>query len=244
MQNYTIRQTINIPGYKITFSKIEGNEIHIGLEPYKRIKAICSYCNKKHSGKPHSFDTVILQDLSVSGKNVFIHLVKRNYRCSEDGRIHVEKVYWMKPHARVTKRYAEHVSRLTAITTNTEAGWFLGLNDEVVYRIDKSHLEEQAKEKLEPIPAAIHISVDEVSYKKYHNYLTNVIDTDRKVVVWNAKGRKAETLDKYYEGIGPDACEKIESAAMDGARTYISSTTKYAVNALIVYDKFHCVSYS
>ena len=28
---------------------------------------------------------------------------------------------------------------------------------------------------------------------------------------------------------------------MDGARTYISSTTKYAVNALIVYDKFHLV---
>ncbi len=28
---------------------------------------------------------------------------------------------------------------------------------------------------------------------------------------------------------------------MDGARTYISSTTRYAVNALIVYDKFHLI---
>lgn len=27
--------------------------------------------------------------------------------------------------------------------------------------------------------------------------------------------------------------------ALDGARTYISSTNKYAVNALVVYDKFH-----
>ena len=113
------------------------------------------------------------------------------------------------------------------------------MDDESVYRTDKEILEQKAKQLLEPTPAAINISVDEVSYRKYHRYLTNVIDTDRRKVVWNDKGRKAEVLDRYYEGIGSDNCQKIESVAMDGARTYISSTTKYAVNALIVYDKFH-----
>ena len=53
--------------------------------------------------------------------------------------------------------------------------------------------------------------------------------------------RKAEILDQYYTGIGKKNCEKIELVAMDGARTYISSTTRYAVNALIVYDKFHLI---
>ena len=115
----------------------------------------------------------------------------------------------------------------------------MGLNDEVVYRIDKSYLEEQAIKKLSPIPSATHISVDEVSYQKYHKYLTNVIDTKKKLVIWNAKGRKSEILSKYYEGIGKTNCEKVESVALDGARTYISSTTKYAVNALIVLDRFH-----
>jgi len=113
------------------------------------------------------------------------------------------------------------------------------MDDESVYRIDKEILEQKAKEKLDPLPVAINISVDEVSYLKYHRYLTNVIDTDRRLVVWNDKGRKAEVLDRYYDGIGQDNCQKIESVALDGARTYISSTTKYAVNALIVYDKFH-----
>ena len=46
-------------------------------------------------------------------------------------------------------------------------------------------------------------------------------------------------LDKYYESLGTKNCERIESVAMDGARTYISSTKKYAVNALIVLDRFH-----
>jgi len=44
-------------------------------------------------------------------------------------------------------------------------------------------MEKQAKEKLTPIPTAIHIIVDEVSYKKYHRYLTNVIDVDKGTVI-------------------------------------------------------------
>jgi len=119
------------------------------------------------------------------------------------------------------------------------SGWFFGLDDEAVYRINKSILEERFEEKLMPIPAAINLSVDEVSYLKYHRYLTNVVDVDRKAVIWNDRGRKTEILDRYYEGIGQDACGLIESVALDGARTYISSTTKHAVNATIVYDKFH-----
>jgi transposase len=156
-----------------------------------------------------------------------------------DGKIHTEIIPWLKKRSRTSKRFAEYVGRLTAITTNQEAGWFLNLDDESVYRIDKEILEEKAKEKLSPPPAAIHISIDEVSYRKYHRYLTNVVDTDRKLIIWNEKGRKSEVLDQYFQGIGEDNCAKIESVALDGARHSISSSNHYAVNALIVYDKFH-----
>ncbi|MCX5804368.1 MAG: ISL3 family transposase [Proteobacteria bacterium] len=187
----------------------------------------------------HSSQWTKVEDLPISGKRVYLHIWKRRYRCPHDGKIHTEEIPWLKKWGRVTKRFAEHVSRLTAITTNQEAGWFLGLNDEAVYRIDKEILEEKAKDILSPPPAAIHISVDEVSYQKYHRYLTNVIDTDRKLLIWNEKGRKSEVLNKYFQGIGEDNCTKIESVALDGARHYISSSIHYAVNALIVYDKFH-----
>jgi len=63
-----------------------------------------------------------------------------------------------------------------------------------------------------------------------------VVDTDARAVIWNDKGRKIEVLDRYYTGIGEDNCKRIESVALDGARTFIGSTVKYAVNALIVYE--------
>jgi transposase len=183
----------------------------------------------------------VVEDLRLAGRRVYLHVVKRRGRCPKDGCIHVEALDWIKPRSRVTNRFADEVYRLTAITTNVETGWYLGLDDEQVYRIDREKLEELATEKLIPPPAAKNMSVDEVSWLKYHRYLTIVIDTDIKKVIWNAQGRKKEVLNRYYEALGPESCEKIESVAMDGARTYISSTEEYAKKALIVYDKFHVI---
>ena len=242
MRIYSIKKAINIPEYKITGLISESaKEIHLRLEPYKRKGFICSGCGQAHKIGYHGQEETIAEDLRIFEKRAYLHVIKRRYNCPEDNRIYVEEIPWLKKWSRVTKRFAEEVGRLTAITTNQEAGWFLGLDDESVYRIDKEILEERYNAKLIPFPAAINISVDEVSYKKYHRYLTNVVDTDLKAVIWNDKGRKTEVLDRYYAGIGEDNCKRIESVALDGARTYISSTNKYAVNALIVCDKFHII---
>ena len=241
MQGNSITQALSLPEYKVTGIRSQSNEIHIDVKPYKRKQLVCSKCRKIHSGKVNSRKNVTVEDLRLLGKRVYLVVEKRRMRCPEDGRLHVERVDWLKPRCRVTKRFAEEVYRLTSITTNAEAGWYLGLDDEKVYRIDLETLESLAAKKLEPVPAAKNMSVDEVSWRKYYRYLTNVIDVEIRKVIWNSMGRTTEVLDKYYDSIGKEDCEKIESVAMDGARTYISSTSKKAPNALIVYDKFHVV---
>lgn len=242
MQKHSITKSLNLPEYKIEkIIEQKSEEIHIEIRAYKRKKFICSECGEVHEGKNHGFTKVVVEDCGIINQRVYLHVIKRRQKCPKDGKIHVEKIEWLKKRSTVTKRYAKQINRLTSITTNSEAGWYLGMNDEKVYRIDKSTLEELYEKHLNPTPASKNISVDEVAWKKYHRYLTNVIDTDAKVVTWNEKGRKAEVLDQYYESVGKEACANIESAAMDGARTYISSTKKYAVNALIVIDRFHAV---
>jgi transposase len=243
MRNYSITQALGLPEYKILdILSDTDEEIHIRIRAYKHKKAKCSGCGEYHNTKKaHSTKEIIVEDLRMFGKRVYLHVIKRRYRCLKDERLYVELIDWLKPRCRVTNRLAKEIYRLTSIATNQEAGWYLGMNDEKVYRIDKAMLEKLAEQYLKPTPASLNISVDEVAWKKHHRYLTNVIDVDKKVVTWNEKGRKAVVLDKYYESIGPEACKSIESAAMDGARTYLSSTKKYAINALIVLDRFHAV---
>lgn len=241
MRGYSITQALSLPEYKVTDVNNGVDGLRIQVEPYKRKKFVCSKCGAVHTEKVNSRKDVTVEDLKIFGKRVWLIVTKRRMRCPQDGQLHVEHVDWVKPRARVTNRLAQDVYRLTSITTNTEAGWYLGLDDEKVYRIDLETLEDLAAQKLEPTPRCENMSVDEVSWRKYYRYLTNVIDVDIRKVIWNSMGRTAEVLDKYYESIGKENSAKIESVALDGAMTYISSTAKNALNALIVYDKFHVV---
>ncbi len=165
MRKYSITRALNLPEYKITeIISDTDKEIHIRTVPYKRKKALCSGCGEIHNGKIHSFKETVVEDRRLSGRRVYLHVIKRRYRCLKDGRLYVESVDWLKARSRVTNRLAQEVYRLTAIATNVEAGWLLGMDDEKVYRIDREILEELFKKKLEPPPAAVNISVDEVSY--------------------------------------------------------------------------------
>ena len=241
MQGNSIRSALDIPGYKIVRIEKCATQYDLWIEPYKRNKGLCSGCGEAHKRGFHSSKESIIEDLPIGKFRVFLHVFKRRYRCSQDDRIHTEKIEWLDFGVRATKSFCRQVNRLTAITTNQEAGWYLGINDERVYRIDKRHLEKMASSLLTPVPHAIHISIDEVSYRKYHRYLTNVVDVEKKKVIWNAKGRKKEVLARYYKGLRKDGCHKIESVALDGAQGFISATQAYAVNALIVTDRFHIV---
>jgi len=237
---YTITKLINITGYIVKeIICMTAKEIRIRIEAEEGNPAICSECGEVHHEGYHSSKEMVAEGLRLGERRLFLHVLKRRYRCPKVKGIRTEAIPWIEMGSRVTKAYAKEINRLTAITTNEEAGWYLGLDDEKIYRIDKAMLEEQASKKLNPPPASANISVDEVSYRKHHRYLTNVIDVDKKLLIWNEKGRRTEVLDKYYEAIGEDNCQRIESVALDGAKTYISSSKKYAVNALIVLDRFH-----
>jgi transposase len=86
MQIYTIRKLLNVPEYKVTkIISVTEKEIHIRLETYKRKKAICSACKRIHEGSYHSSKIVRVEDLSISGKRVYLYVRKRRYVCSEDG---------------------------------------------------------------------------------------------------------------------------------------------------------------
>jgi transposase len=104
-------------------------------------------------------------------------------------------------------------------------------------------LEELARKKLSPVPTPSHISVDEVAWQKWHKYVTNVVDVDRRKVIWNHDGRGKKTMDAFFADLGEEKSSRVEAAACDGARGYLSSIKQHAKNALIVLDHFHVKSY-
>ena len=242
MQLNTITELLDIPNYKVTHViHNDGNSLHFIVEQIERLPPVCSGCGRVHAGGIHSVWMNLIEDLPISGKRVFLHVPRRKVRCMEDDTIRVEEIPWLRK--RFSLRFAKQVYRLTAITTNQEAGWYLGLDDETVYRIDKCMLETLAREKLDSLVAPTMMSVDEVSWQKRHKYVTNVIDIEKRKVIWNHNGRGKVVLDKFYRKLGSDGCANIQAVASDGARGFLSSTKTFAKNALIVLDHFHVKKY-
>lgn len=98
------KKLLQIPEkYKISKIKIssDDNEIHIHIEPYKKKKAICSYCGKEHTDGSRGTKIVTVRDMAMVERKVYLHVTKRRYRCPEDGKLHVEKVEWIKKKAEV-----------------------------------------------------------------------------------------------------------------------------------------------
>jgi transposase len=85
------------------------------LERIEDTPPVCSGCGHVHGRSVHSREIVLVEDLRMSGKRIFLCVSKRKIRCIEDGRIRVEEINWIK--GRFTDRFAEQVYRLTSITT-------------------------------------------------------------------------------------------------------------------------------
>ena len=146
--------------------------------------------------------------------------------------------------------WAEEGSRFTALFEALVIDWMLEASfaavarqlrltwDEVAGIQERAVRRGLARRDREPPER---IGVDETSFQKRHEYVTTVNDLDEGVVLYVADDRKQESLDAFYEGLGPEACAGLEAVVMDMWAPYIASTRAHVPDAgrKIVFDKFH-----
>jgi len=142
----TITRLLDIPNQKVvSMVQYTKERFEFMLEPIAEVSPVCSGCGRVHKTAVHSYAYTVVEDLPMNGKRVFLRVRKRKIRCPEDGKIRVEEFAWLRK--RFTKRFAQQVYRLTSITTNKEAGWYLAAVSPVNYAdISKSQINSWRKE--------------------------------------------------------------------------------------------------
>ena len=83
------------------------------------------------------------------------------------------------------------------------------------------------------------IGIDEFSYRRFHRYMTVVVDHDRRRVIWCGKGRGSATLAAFFDELGPERCAAIEHATIDFSAGYRKGLRERLPGAEIIYDRFH-----
>ena len=138
--------------------------------------------------------------------------------------------------SRPYKRFEEYVSTLCPKMNLTDAADVAGIDWKTAKRIDKKYLSRLVT-GLDAI-CPTRLGVDEIAYRKGHNYLTVVRDLDIGRVIWIGQTRKKAALDAFFKELGETKSSQIQVFVMDTWEPYIASVRENT-NAEIVFDAFH-----
>jgi transposase len=81
-------------------------------------------------------------------------------------------------------------------------------------------------------------TVDEISYRRHHRYLTSVADHATGAIVWCAPGRNSATLSQFFDQLG-DRKDSIRAVSIDMSGEYQRAIRDAVPHAEICFDPWH-----
>jgi transposase len=163
----------------------------------------------------------------------------RRLECPQHG-VRVEGVPFARHGSGFTRDFEALVAWLatktdkTTITRLVRIDW--GTVGRIIARVCADELDPDRLENL------FEIGVDEVSWKRQHNYLTLVADHIRGQIVWGHEGNGAATAGRFFKQIGRSRSKAIEVISLDMGPGYAKAAREHAPQAIIAIDPYHVVA--
>jgi transposase len=177
--------------------------------------------------------------LDLAGMTVHLKYSIRRVHCDACGAVKTERVPWAAPDSGFTHAFEERAAYLAQQSSSTAVSKLLRVTWRTVGRIIRRVVHRELDASGVRLDGLKHIGIDELSYRRHHEYVTVVVDHERGVVVWSSKGKNAKTLKAFFEELGPERCAAIESVTIDMSRAYISVVKDQVPHARLVFDRFH-----
>ena len=174
--------------------------------------------------------------LDVGPFRVWLRYAVRRVRCGRCG-VTVELVPWAEPQSWFTRDFEEHVGYLaqradkTTVSTLMRIAW--STVGAIIERVVPRHRQG------DPLDGLTQIGVDELSYRRHHEYVTVIVDHVRGGVVWAAPGKNAATLMSFFEELGKERSAQLEAVTLDMSGAYLEAVTEASPQARVIFDRFH-----
>jgi len=180
----------------------------------------------------------LARDLDCGPLRIYLRMEVRRVACKRCGKVKQEKLDLLAANPRYTQRFAHFVGRRCRSSTIHDVARDVRLDWQTVKTLDKLYMQEQLERAPKPAPRVI--GVDEISVRKGHTYRIIVSDLERKRPIWfGGEGRSEESMNAFYEWLGPKKSANIRLGVMDMWLPFRTSMQKHAPQAAILFDKFH-----
>lgn len=195
----------------------------------------CSECltqGSKEGGRTRTW-----RHLDLGGIKCELRYRIRRVKCPRCG-VKTEAVPWAEAGVWFTRPFEQHTTFLAKITDKTTVTKLMRVSWVTVGNIVQ-RVVRRLRGDVDRLEGLGIIGVDELSYRRHHQYVTVVVDHARGVVVWAAEGKDAATLNQFFVALGPERCAKLEAVTIDMSAAYIKAVTEATPEAQIIFDRFH-----
>jgi transposase len=207
----------------------------VDVRPSNRIPR-CSGCGRKVWGT-YDRRRRRWRHLDLAGMSLHLRYELRRVACRHCDGVRVEEVPWADPGLWFTRPFEDQVGYMaqrcdkSTVSDQMRIAWTTV--GDIIRRVVDRHGRDDALGDLTLI------GVDELSYRRHHEYVTVVVDHVRREVVWAHRGKNADTLKAFFDELGPERAAKLEAVTIDMSAAYIKAVTEASPNAQVIFDRFH-----
>ena len=228
-----------LPGLQVT--AVETSAQRITVEACIVVEATpCPVCDEP-TALVNQYETRKVQDLSISGKEVYLQLRTAQLVCPKCRRYFTTAPDWIMPGKSYTRRQAKWIFELCAKQPFTEVAALVNLSHKTVERL----YYQMAREQID-VPQRYaqvrKLGIDEVAHRKgKRDFVCVLTDLERGLLLDVLPDRTQGTLKAHFEALGVAFCAQIEVVACDMWRPYCAVAQHCFPHAEVVVDRFHVV---
>lgn len=229
-----LRSVLGLKDTRITGVHLGPAGVVVAVAPRARVPH-CSGCYYRTRGV---YDRAARRwrHLDFAGMAVTLVYEQRRVDCRRCG-VRVELVPWAEPGSRFTRDFEDQAAYLAQVVDRTAASRMMRVAWKTI-----GEIVQRVVARLGPadrLKGLEYIGIDELSYRRHHEYITTVVDHVARKVVWAAPGKNAATVDAFFEALGPERAAQLKTVTIDMSGAYIDAVTRGAPQAQIVFDRFH-----
>lgn len=238
-----LARALGVEGVVVEDVLFEGEEAFVlRVRPRARSSRRCSQCMERCPGYDAGGGTRRWRARDLGLMRAYVEAEAPRVECPTHG-VAVAHVPWARPGSGFTKSFEETVAWLVVRTDKTTVSGLLGIAWRTVGSIIE-RVSDEMKELQDPFAGVTRIGIDEVSYRKGHQYLTVVIDHDTGRLLWAEKGHDERTLTRFFRALGKAGCTAIELVSADAASWIGKVVREHCPNAALCIDPFHVVQWA
>jgi len=236
MDNLTLEILLGFS--ELGVDSVEVKKSRIDLHCHSKLEeGICPSCLEKCK-KVKSTTTRQIRDMSLLGKEVYLHLESRQFFCEDCDRYFQESFSFVEPSKNQTLRLEKYLymclkdSSFKQVAVRENVLW------DVLQDLFNRYAQKEIKDNLDYFPTKI--GIDEFSYRKgKKDYAVVLVDLDRGCVWEVLPERTKEYLKAYFLSKGDAFCQGVKVVSCDMWEGFSNTAKEVFPNAEVVIDRFH-----